>query len=104
MFGLYQRRAQVREADEDVPGAEGEMRAAELRQQDLADAVAVRDQAMAILGHELRNPLSAIAALARATLWRDDLPGDVRDRLLQMDRAAQRSLGMIDVLRDFSEV
>jgi signal transduction histidine kinase len=62
-----------------------------------------RDRVMGVLGHELRNPLSAIAALARVTMSRDDLPGDVRERLAQMDRAAQRSLAMIKSLLDFSE-
>jgi sigma-B regulation protein RsbU (phosphoserine phosphatase) len=62
-----------------------------------------RDRVVGILGHELRNPLSAIAALARVTMSRDDLPGDVRERLVQMDRAAQRSLAMINSLLDFSE-
>ena len=62
-----------------------------------------RDRVMGILGHELRNPLSAIAALARVTMARDDLPGDVRERLAQMDRAAQRSLAIIKSLLDFSE-
>ncbi len=56
-----------------------------------------------ILGHELRNPLSAIAALARVTMSREDLPHDVRERLAQMDRAAQRSLAMVQSLLDFSE-
>jgi len=62
-----------------------------------------RDEVMGILGHELRNPLSAIAALARVTMSRDDLPDDVRERLAQMDRAAQRSLAMVESLLDFSE-
>src|SRR5262249_22888695 len=61
------------------------------------------DQLMGILGHDLRNPLSAITALARVTMQREDLPGDVRERLAQMDRAAKRSLAMIESLLDFSE-
>jgi signal transduction histidine kinase len=69
----------------------------------LVDALAFRDQVMGILGHDLRNPLSAITALARVTMQRDDLPGDVRERLAQMDRAAKRSLAMIESLLDFSE-
>jgi len=69
----------------------------------LVDALAFRDQVMGILGHDLRNPLSAITALARVTMQRDDLPGDVRERLAQMDRAAKRSLSMIESLLDFSE-
>jgi len=62
-----------------------------------------RDQLMGILGHDLRNPLSAITALAQVTMQRDDLPGEVRERLAQMDRAAKRSLAMIESLLDFSE-
>jgi signal transduction histidine kinase len=69
----------------------------------LADALEFRDQVMGILGHDLRNPLSAITALARVTMQREDLPGDVRERLVQMDRAAKRSLAMIESLLDFSE-
>jgi signal transduction histidine kinase len=69
----------------------------------LVDALAFRDQVMGILGHDLRNPLSAITALARVTMRRDDLPGDVRERLAQMDRAAKRSLSMVESLLDFSE-
>jgi signal transduction histidine kinase len=71
--------------------------------QRLVDALAFRDQMMGILGHDLRNPLSAITALAQVTMQRDDLPGDVRERLAQMDRAAKRSLAMIESLLDFSE-
>ena len=69
----------------------------------LADALRFRDQVMGILGHDLRNPLSAITALARVTMQREDLPDDVRERLAQMDRAAKRSLAMIESLLDFSE-
>jgi sigma-B regulation protein RsbU (phosphoserine phosphatase) len=71
--------------------------------QSLGQAWVTRDQVMGILGHELRNPLSAIAALARVTMSRDDLPADVRERLAQMDRAARRSLAMVESLLDFSE-
>jgi len=69
----------------------------------LAEALEFRDQVMGILGHDLRNPLSAITALARVTMQREDLPGDVHERLAQMDRAAKRSLAMIESLLDFSE-
>jgi signal transduction histidine kinase len=62
----------------------------------------MQEQAMGVLGHELRNPLSAIAALARGTMRREDLPNDVRERLQQVDRAAQRALAMIHSVLDFS--
>jgi signal transduction histidine kinase len=60
-------------------------------------------QRMSILGHDLRSPLSAISALARSTLQREDLPAEVRERLSQMDRAARRSLAMIESMLDFRE-
>jgi len=60
-------------------------------------------QLVGILGHELRNPLSAINALARVTGQREDLAADVRERLVQIERAAARSLAMVESLLDFSE-
>jgi len=59
-------------------------------------------QMVGIVGHELRNPLSAIAALAQVTMSRDDVPPDVRQRLEQMDLAARRSLALVEPLLDFS--
>jgi signal transduction histidine kinase len=71
--------------------------------EELAEALAFRDRVIGILGHDLRNPLSAITALARATMGREDLPGGVRERLAQVDLAAKRSLTLIETLLDFSE-
>jgi signal transduction histidine kinase len=71
--------------------------------QELAEALAFRDRVIGILGHDLRNPLSAIAALARSTMRREDLPAGVHERMVQVDRAANRSLAMIETLLDFSE-
>jgi signal transduction histidine kinase len=71
--------------------------------QELAEALAFRDRVLGILGHDLRNPLSAITALATVTMGREDLPAIVRERLAQVDRAAKRSLAMIETLLDFSE-
>jgi signal transduction histidine kinase len=72
-------------------------------QQELAEALAFRDRVLGILGHDLRNPLSAITALATVTMKQEDLPFGVRERLVQVDRAAKRSLAMIETLLDFSE-
>jgi len=70
---------------------------------ELTQTLLFSDDRLGILGHELRNPLSAITAIARGTMQRDDLPADVRERLSQINRAAQRSLAMIESLLDFSE-
>lgn len=81
-------------------------------QRGLAETLALQEdrigegigEAIGILGHELRNPLSAITALTRGLLRRADLPGDASERLAQIDHAAQRSLLMIASLLDFSEI
>jgi signal transduction histidine kinase len=72
--------------------------------EDAAQALASHESALDILGHELRNPLSAIAALARGLVLRSDLPADTKERLVQIDRAAQRSLLMISRVLEFSEI
>jgi signal transduction histidine kinase len=71
--------------------------------QELAEALAFRDRVLGILGHDLRNPLTAITALATSTMGREDLPSGVRERLSQVDLAARRSLTIIETLLDFSE-
>jgi signal transduction histidine kinase len=70
---------------------------------ELTEALDFRDRVLGILGHDLRNPLSAISALTTVTMDREDLPAGVRERLVQVDRAARRSLAMIETLLDFSE-
>ncbi len=86
----------------EVTGEEVQLAPAQVGLQEEAPALGVHEETMGILGHELRNPLSAIVALARGTMRREDIPDEVRERLAQVDRAAQRSLAMIDSLLDFS--
>jgi sigma-B regulation protein RsbU (phosphoserine phosphatase) len=74
-----------------------------LAREELAGALAFREQIIGILGHDMRNPLSAISALATLTLRRADVPADVRTRLEQMELAALRTLEMIETLLDFTE-
>ena len=57
---------------------------------------------MGVLGHDLRNPLSAVRALASILERRQDLPQDVRKCLMEIDRAGQRMLEMIGTLLDFT--
>jgi signal transduction histidine kinase len=70
---------------------------------ELAEALDFRDRVLGILGHDLRNPLSAISALTALTMDRQDLPAGVRERLVQVGQAARRSLTMVETLLDFSE-
>src|SRR5512142_881553 len=64
--------------------------AARLGLSTVEESLELQQDAIGILGHELRNPLSAIVALARGLMNRGDLPADANVRLAQIDRAAQR--------------
>jgi PAS domain S-box-containing protein len=71
-------------------------------QDELATALAFRDQVMGILGHDLRNPLSAVRALASLLLARKDLPEGARTSVAEISRAGQRMLEMIESLLDLT--
>jgi PAS domain S-box-containing protein len=71
-------------------------------QDELAQALAFRDQMMGILGHDLRNPLSAVRVLASLLLSREDLPERARENVAEIGRAGQRMLEMIGTLLDFT--
>ena len=72
-------------------------------QAQLAQALAFRERMMGILGHDLRNPLSAVHALATLLLRRGDLPETARKSLAEIDRAGERMLEMIGTLLDLTE-
>jgi PAS domain S-box-containing protein len=71
-------------------------------QEQLAQAVAFREQMMGILGHDLRNPLAAVRSLSALLLRRGDLPQGARDCVAEIDRAGHRMLEMIGTLLDFT--
>ena len=62
-----------------------------------------RDHMIGVLGHDLRNPLTAISALAALSLRGGPLPDRMTPRLEQIDKAATRALEMIRSLLQFSE-
>ena len=68
----------------------------------LAQAGAFREQMLAVLAHDLRNPLSSVLALARLYARNEDVLPNVRRALLQIDRASQRMVELIGTLLDFS--
>ncbi len=71
-------------------------------QEQMAQAVAFREQIMGILGHDLRNPAGAVRALSTLLLRRDDLPEAAREPIAEMGRAGQRMLELIGTLLDFA--
>jgi PAS domain S-box-containing protein len=71
-------------------------------QDELAQALGFRDQVIGILGHDLRNPLAAVHALATLLQRREDLPASARESVAEIDRASERMLEMIGTLLDFA--
>ncbi len=72
-------------------------------QRELAEALGFREQMMGVLGHDLRNPLSAVRGLSGVMLMQDDLPAKVRESSQRIDLAARRMIEMIETLLDFTQ-
>jgi signal transduction histidine kinase len=68
---------------------------------DEREAARLREQFIAVLGHDLRNPLSSIAGTA-AVLARTPLPDPVRGLVGRMQNSVRRMAGLIDNLLDFA--
>jgi PAS domain S-box-containing protein len=86
-----------------VTGAAADVTEQKRAQQALAEALAFRERMLGVLGHDLRNPLSAVRSLASLLLRRDDLPEIVHEQVTEIERAGRRMLEMIGTLLDFSE-
>ena len=70
---------------------------------DLAQAVAFRESVMAVLGHDLRNPLSSVISLSDL-LQQRDVSERVREGLAHIRRAAERMEEMIGAVLDVTQV
>jgi signal transduction histidine kinase len=70
---------------------------------ELEQALAFRDQVMGIVGHDLRNPLSAVHGIVGLAQLDDGLTPTARGQLAQIDRAASRMHEMIETLLDFTQ-
>ncbi len=63
-----------------------------------------RDQFLAILSHELRTPLSPVLLTASAFARRADLPQEIRDAMVMIQRNIRVEARLIDDLLDLSRV
>jgi PAS domain S-box-containing protein len=72
-------------------------------QEELAQAVAFREQVMGILSHDLRNPLSSVLGLAEL-LQRQDVSERVRAGLVRIGQAAERMNELISTLLDVTRL
>lgn len=68
----------------------------------LTQSAAFRERMLAVLAHDLRNPLSSIVALTRLFAGKAEVAPDVRRALVQMEQASSRMVELIGTLLDFS--
>jgi PAS domain S-box-containing protein len=73
------------------------------QQEELARSVSFRDQILAILGHDLRNPLGAILLTSSLLLRRGGLSEKLQTDIGRIDQATRRMSGMISDLLDFAQ-
>jgi PAS domain S-box-containing protein len=71
-------------------------------QEELAQALVFRERMMGVLGHDLRNPLAAVRALASLLGRRADLPASARESVDEIGRAGERMLELVETLLDFT--
>jgi nitrogen-specific signal transduction histidine kinase len=68
----------------------------------LREAVGIRDLMVAVLAHDLRNPLSTVRALSSTFARSDTVPERVRQGLAHVESASRRMDELIGTLLDFS--
>jgi signal transduction histidine kinase/CheY-like chemotaxis protein len=68
------------------------------------EANKAKDNFIAVLSHELRNPLNAIILLAAILLSKREIDEDVRERISAIDRAARTQARLIEDLLDVSRI
>ena len=71
---------------------------------ELAQALAYRERVMGILGHDLRNPVSAVLSLSSTLAQRTDVPERTREGLRHIHRSAERMEQMIATILDFTQL
>ncbi|MEZ4241343.1 MAG: HAMP domain-containing sensor histidine kinase [Myxococcota bacterium] len=88
--------------DEWLLSALADQAALALDRSELQDQAQLRERMLAVVGHDLRNPLNALGAMAGA-LSTGALPPDRTTELgAQMQQGVRRMAGLLDVLIDFT--
>jgi PAS domain S-box-containing protein len=73
-------------------------------EEQLARELAFRERMMGILGHDLRNPVSAVLGLSGLVRLEEGLSDNAREHLLLLEQAARRMNEMIGTLLDFTRL
>jgi PAS domain S-box-containing protein len=71
---------------------------------ELAQALAYRERVMGILGHDLRNPVSAVLSLSSTLAQRADVPERTKEGLRHIHCSAERMEQMIATILDFTQL
>ena len=87
-----------------IIGAATDITEQQAMQRQLTDDVSFRERMMAVLGHDLRNPLNAITLSNDLLLRRAERSAEERRQLEHIRRAAERMKEMIDTLLDFTRL
>jgi signal transduction histidine kinase len=87
-----------------ITGAAIDITDAKRVQDELARELAFREQMMGVLGHDLRNPLSAVLALSGLMQRQDEQPHRTREGLQRIEQSARRMNEMIGTLLDFTQL
>ena len=73
-------------------------------EEQLARELSFRERMLGILGHDLRNPLSAVLALAGLLHVEDGVSDKAREKLRVLEQSAHRMNEMIGTLLDFTRL
>ncbi|HEY1558134.1 MAG TPA: ATP-binding protein [Kofleriaceae bacterium] len=73
-------------------------------QSEVAQALAYRERVMGILGHDLRNPVSAVLSLSATLVQRADVPDRTKEGLRHIRKSAERMEQMIATILDFTQL
>jgi PAS domain S-box-containing protein len=71
---------------------------------ELAEALEYRERVMGILGHDLRNPVSAVLSLSATLERRADVPERTKEGLRHIHRSGERMEQMIATILDFTRL
>jgi PAS domain S-box-containing protein len=71
---------------------------------ELAQALAYRERVMGILGHDLRNPVSAVLSLSALLARRADVSERTQEGLRHIHASAERMEQMISTILDFTQL
>lgn len=102
LITLHHRGAELRRREAMIARQHEEIREARAALEEAAAANRAKDLFLGVLGHDLRNPLSAILMSARLMLMADQLPPKERESILRIARNGERMAALIRDILDYA--